>query len=211
MSNWLGVEHQPVCNMLFQTESLVFQSYLLRWKVFWVGFLGSKYLQTQGVWKTSEYGIWSFEYKLSLYTYVYPIYGQIVSIQPLILWYYMIHIALHSCLVSVPTKNVIERLWKSYVSSGHITLVICCAIPEVWKNVWCISLHLPPKLPKCAMVKSRYIGDGHTTFNRNPFNLYINPYYWVDDHPLLYGNNESLDPGTNVEKYSIHWVCGIGL
>ena len=25
---------------------------------------------------------------------------------------------------------------------------------------------------------------------------YINPYCWVDDHPLLYGNNGSLDPGT---------------
>ena len=46
------------------------------------------------------------------------------------------------------------------------------------------------------MVKSRYIGDGHPTFNRNPYNGYINPYYWVDDHPLLYGNNGSLDPGT---------------
>ena len=39
------------------------------------------------------------------------------------------------------------------------------------------------------MVKSRYIGDGHPTFNRNPYNGYINPYYCVDDHPLLYGNN----------------------
>ena len=48
----------------------------------------------------------------------------------------------------------------------------------------------------CAMVKSRYIGDGHPTFNRNPYSGYINPYYWVDDHPLLYGNNGSLDPGT---------------
>ena len=48
----------------------------------------------------------------------------------------------------------------------------------------------------CAMVKSCYIGDGHPTFNRNPYNGYINPYYWVDDHPLLYGNNGSLDPGT---------------
>ena len=28
----------------------------------------------------------------------------------------------------------------------------------------------------CAMVKSRYIGDGHPTFNRNPYNGYINPY-----------------------------------
>ena len=25
----------------------------------------------------------------------------------------------------------------------------------------------------------------------------INSYYWVDDHPLLYGNNGSLDPGTS--------------
>ena len=48
------------------------------------------------------------------------------------------------------------------------------------------------------MVKSRYIGDGHPTFNRNPYNGYINPYYWVDDHPLLYGNNGSLDPSTYV-------------
>ena len=42
----------------------------------------------------------------------------------------------------------------------------------------------------------RYIGYGHPTFNRNPYNEYINPYYWVDDHPLLYGNNGGLDPGT---------------
>ena len=48
------------------------------------------------------------------------------------------------------------------------------------------------------MVKSRYIGDGHLTFNRNPYNGYINPYYWVDDHPLLYANNGSLDPGSYV-------------
>ena len=32
----------------------------------------------------------------------------------------------------------------------------------------------------------------------NPYNGYIKPYYWVDDHPLLYGNNGSLDPGTYV-------------
>ncbi len=28
---------------------------------------------------------------------------------------------------------------------------------------------------KCAMVKSRYIGDGHPTFNRNPYNGYKTP------------------------------------
>ena len=31
----------------------------------------------------------------------------------------------------------------------------------------------------CAMVKSRYIGDDHPTFNRNPYNGYINPYYYL--------------------------------
>ena len=43
----------------------------------------------------------------------------------------------------------------------------------------------------------------------NPYNGYINPYYWVDDHPLLYGNNGSLDPGTNMVKYfDIMRCCG---
>ena len=32
----------------------------------------------------------------------------------------------------------------------------------------------------------------------NPYNGYINPYYWVDDHPLLYGNDGSLDPIAHV-------------
>ena len=44
--------------------------------------------------------------------------------------------------------------------------------------------------------KVAFVGDGHPTFNRNPYNGYINPYYWVDDHPLLCGNNGSLYPGT---------------
>ncbi len=59
------------------------------------------------------------------------------------------------------------------------------------------------------MAKSRYIGDGHPTFNRNPYNGYINPYYWVDDHPLLYGNNGSLDPGTyNMICFKLLCCCG---
>ena len=47
-------------------------------------------------------------------------------------------------------------------------------------------------------INSLVLGDGKPpTFNDgNPYNGYINPYYWVDDHPLLYGNNGSLDPGT---------------
>ena len=57
---------------------------------------------------------------------------------------------------------------------------------------------------------SRFFGDGKPpTFNRNPCNGYINPYYWVDDHPLLYGNTRSLDPGTYIHR--IHIVrCNMG-
>ncbi len=45
----------------------------------------------------------------------------------------------------------------------------------------------------CAMVKSRVLlGMVIPPFNGNPYNGYINPYYWVDDHPLT--NNGSLDP-----------------
>ena len=58
------------------------------------------------------------------------------------------------------------------------------------------------------MVKSRYIGDGHPTFNKNPYNGYINPYYWVDDHPLLYRNNGSLDPGTYTQYIRIPVIDG---
>ena len=35
----------------------------------------------------------------------------------------------------------------------------------------------------------------------SPYIGYINPYYWVDDHPLLYGYSESLDPST----YEVSW------
>ena len=54
----------------------------------------------------------------------------------------------------------------------------------------------------CAMVKSRYIGDGHPTFNWNPYNGYINP----DDHPLLYGNIWSLDPSTYIYIYIERYI-----
>ena len=47
-------------------------------------------------------------------------------------------------------------------------------------------------------INSLVLGDGRPpTFNDgNPYNGYINPYYSVDDHPLLYGNIGSLDPST---------------
>ena len=54
------------------------------------------------------------------------------------------------------------------------------------------------RTPKCATVKSRYIGDGHHTFNRNPYNRYKNPYYWVDfPIPTIGKQWELIDPGTN--------------
>ncbi len=39
----------------------------------------------------------------------------------------------------------------------------------------------------------------------NPYNGYINPYYWVDDHPLpitVYGNTGSLDPIAHMSNLS---------
>ena len=61
---------------------------------------------------------------------------------------------------------------------------------------WHLSLDLKGYI--CAMVKSRVLLGMVVLifFYRNPYNGYINPYYWVDDHPLLYGNNGSLDPST---------------
>ena len=47
-----------------------------------------------------------------------------------------------------------------------------------------LTLHEPgSKLVVLGMAIPPLIG--------NPYNGYINPYYWVDDHPLLYGNNGS--------------------
>ena len=57
------------------------------------------------------------------------------------------------------------------------------------------------------------MGDGRPpTFNRNPYNGYINPYYWVDfSHPLLYGNNGSLDPGTCFKDPFVFFFFGCSL
>ena len=50
----------------------------------------------------------------------------------------------------------------------------------------------------CAMVKSRvFLGMGDLPPLNDGILIMGLPYYWVDDHPLLYGNNGSLDPGTS--------------
>ena len=58
----------------------------------------------------------------------------------------------------------------------------------IWKGNNTTLLEPGSKLLVLGMVIQPLIG--------NPCNGYINPYYWVDDHSLLYGNNGSLDPGT---------------
>ena len=55
----------------------------------------------------------------------------------------------------------------------------------------------------CHGQKSRFLGMVIPPLIGNPYNGYINPYYWVDDHPLLYGNSGSLDPGTYVSSVCV--------
>ena len=38
----------------------------------------------------------------------------------------------------------------------------------------------------------------------NPYNGYINPYYWVDDHPVLYGKQWEFRP----QHISLHTTGG---
>ena len=50
----------------------------------------------------------------------------------------------------------------------------------------------------CHGQKSRFAGDGHPTLNRNPYNRYYKTLllgWWPS--PIIYGNNGSLDPGTD--------------
>ena len=45
------------------------------------------------------------------------------------------------------------------------------------------QVHMATTIHMCQGRSTPYVGDGHLTFNRNRYNGYINPYYWVDDHP----------------------------
>ena len=71
-----------------------------------------------------------------------------------------------------------------------------CGLASFWENV------LPIQFQMSQGRSTAYIGDGHPTFNeRNPYNWYINPYYWVDDHPLLYENNGSFFTLTQMSSF----------
>ena len=79
-------------------------------------------------------------------------------------------------------RNYIYSQLDSARAQGHVSVTITKPrfkiaskfhLPKVTGSLAFHSFHI------CAMV----IG--------NPYNGYINPDYWVDDHPLLYGNNGS--------------------
>ena len=55
-----------------------------------------------------------------------------------------------------------------------------------------------------AMVKSRVllvINSSHLLMTESLFHGYINPYYWVDEHPLLYGNHGSWSTRSHILKH----------
>ena len=122
-----------------------------------------------------------------------------------VLWY----ICLHENRKNQPFMLVVP--WILWVCTTQVMEVYQLPVGTIHESFFNESIRIfqpfdgpPPKKNKCAMVQSRYIGDGHPTFNRNPYNGYINPYYWVDDHPLICGNNGSLDPGTSGSLKGLH-------
>ena len=55
-------------------------------------------------------------------------------------------------------------------------------LAEFWAVLGRRCLDVPLEVRTCAMVKSRYIGDKLIPpLIGNPYNGYINPYYWVDE------------------------------
>ena len=116
---------------------------------------------------------------------------------------------------------VVYLMWvsKKYIGNSGLFLLLKMSCRKLWKDVrsnpvatlWIMNsatlcffflkkpnvneLQLGSKLLVLGMVIQPLIG--------NPYYGYINPYYWVDDHPLLYGNTGSLDPSTNGEHASL--------
>ncbi len=113
-------------------------------------------------------------------------------------------------------KNLlISRDFHCYIGFTQVSyMVLPHDSTTCWFQVsWIFSIELNNS-DMCHGQKSRFFGAGHPTFNRNPYNGYINPYYWVDfSHPLWYGNNGSLDPGTYYKQdASLHItkICKFG-
>ena len=67
----------------------------------------------------------------------------------------------------------------------------------VWKS-WKVS-HVT-----CARVDQLLIlGMVIPPLRGHPYNGYTNPYYWVDDHPILHGNDGSIDPSTYIQDIAL--------
>ena len=78
---------------------------------------------------------------------------------------------------------------------GNLELELDLYLPRLHPGRW-------GRFKKYAMVKSGYMRTGHLALTRESLErVYINP-YWIDDHPLSYGNNESMHGGFS-SSYSI--------
>ncbi len=90
------------------------------------------------------------------------------------------------------------RLWENvFKTSAHLDGVIVQGSGILKVHVLGIQMcqgRFP--LPILAMVIPTFIG--------NPSLGYINPYYWVDDHPLLCGNNASTNDFAELSKWKKH-------
>ena len=92
---------------------------------------------------------------------------------------YLYVYAVTSSVVSTATnKSFGESLVKKHISIVKMLGPGMARTSVPWSKVAILEMVIPP-----------LIG--------NPYNGYINPYSWVDDHPLLYGNNGNLDPSTS--------------
>ena len=77
-----------------------------------------------------------------------------------------------------------DPMWISYQPFAKRCLPKKNIVPKVPRNIekQCDEMVI---LGICAMVKSRYIGDGHPNFNRNPYNGYKPLRTWVE-FPIPY-------------------------
>ena len=69
-------------------------------------------------------------------------------------------------------------IWIFFVNSVVYMLFSSTILYVPWSKVAILGMVIPPLIGILII------------------NGYINPYHYVDDHPLLHGNNGSLDPGT---------------
>ena len=88
-----------------------------------------------------------------------------------------------------------KNKWKP-VSSVSSEKVDASIPPKLFEQnlPWNTPMPFPTPNPSEPGSKLLVLGMVIQPLIGNPYNGYINPYYWVDDHPLLYGNIGSLDP-----------------